>query len=126
MRNLSSLTSAQLKHAAELQEQIETISQQLAGIFNGNDSEIAPVVEPAAEPVKTRKKNKFTAAGLARLRAAQKARWAKFKAEKKSGPAAQPEKKTRKKMSAASKAKIAAGAKARWAKVKAEKAAAQA
>ena len=126
MSNLSSLTSAQLKRAAEIQEQIETISQQLAGIFNETGSKIAPVVEPAAEPVKTRKKKKFTAAGLARLRAAQKARWAKVKAKKTTEPTVQPAKKPRKKINAAGRTKIAAGAKARWAKVRDEKAAAQA
>lgn len=71
-----------------------------------------------AEP---KKKGKFSAAGLARLRAAQKARWAKIKLAK-GGQEAKPEKQSRRKMSAAGRAKIAAGARARWAKVRAEKA----
>lgn len=126
MSNLSSLTSAQLRRAAELQEQIEALNGQLAGILSGNGSaealETASV--PGTEPVKTRKKYKLSTAGRAKKVAAQKARWAKVKAPAETGfkTEAEPVKK-RKKMSAASKAKIAAAAKPRWAKVRAEKAA---
>jgi len=109
---LSSLTSAQLKRAAELKEQLETLTAELDGLL-GNG-----VVTLLAEPVK---KGKFSAAGLARLRAAQKARWAKIKGAK-GTTEAKPEKKARRKMSAAGRAKIAAGARARWAKVRADKA----
>jgi hypothetical protein len=129
MSNLSSLTSAQLRRAAEIQEQIEALNGQLAGILNGNGAGEAPETDslPVSEPTKTRKKYKLSAEGRAKKIAAQKARWAKAKApaEPISTPEAEPLEK-RKKMSAASKAKIAAAAKARWAKVKAEKAAAQA
>jgi len=112
MSNLSSLTSAQLKRAAELKEQLETITAELSALLaNGDTTE---VVEPV-------KKGKFSAAGLARLRAAQKARWAKIKSAK-GGKETKPEKKARRKMSAAGRAKIAAGARARWAKVRAAKA----
>jgi hypothetical protein len=112
MSNLSLLTSAQFKRAAELKEQLEALTIELAALLgNGVAAEVA-------EPVK---KGKFSAAGLARLRAAQKARWAKIKADK-GGEEAQPETKKRRKMSAAGRAKIAAGARARWAKVRAAKA----
>ena len=56
----------------------------------------------------------MSAAGRARIIAAQKARWAKVKAGK---PA--PKAKGKRKMSAAARAKIAAAARARWAKAKA-------
>jgi len=113
MSNLSLLTSAQLKRAAELKEQLETLTAELAGLLGNGDA--TAVAEPA-------KKGKFSAAGLARLRAAQKARWAKIK-EAKGSKEAKPEKKARRKMSAAGRARIAAGARARWAKVHAAKAA---
>lgn len=118
----NNLTAAQLRHAAELKEKIEVLQTQLDVILGGN-SLPASAETPESESSKpARKKYKYSAAGLARLRVAQKARWAKIKAGKpvkleKLG------KKPRKKMSAASRAAIAAGAKARWAKAKAEKAA---
>jgi len=68
----------------------------------------------------------MSAAGKARIVAAQKARWAKIKAAKPEAKAvtaikvAQPAKK-KFTMSAAAKAKISAAAKARWAKIKAAK-----
>jgi hypothetical protein len=58
----------------------------------------------------------MSAAGRARIRAAQKARWAKVK--KASKPAEMPKKK-KFTMSAAAKAAIGKAAKARWAKLKA-------
>ena len=59
----------------------------------------------------------MSAAGRARIVAAQKARWAKVKG-KKSPP--KTVKKAKRKMSAAARAKISAVAKKRWAKAKAE------
>ena len=112
MSNLSSLTSAQLKRAAEIKEKLETLTLELNGLLGNGE---AVVVAGAAVPAR---KSKFSAAGLARLRAAQKARWAKFKLAK----GDKPEKKARRKMSAAGRAKIAAGARARWARVHAAQA----
>ncbi len=59
----------------------------------------------------------MSAAGRARIIAAQKARWAKVNAAK--GPATSSPKTKKRKMSAAAKAKIAAAARARWARAKA-------
>jgi len=126
MSNFSSLTSAQLRRAADLQEQIEALNGQLAGVLAGNGSTRAPETSPVpvSEPVKTRKKYKLSAAGRAKKVAAQKARWAKAKASAEPSDKTEVEPvKKRKKMSAASKAKIAAAAKARWARVRAGKAA---
>jgi len=63
----------------------------------------------------------MSAAGKARIAAAQKARWAKIKAEKPAVKAVVAVKPAKKKftMSAAAKAKLSALAKARWAKIKA-------
>jgi hypothetical protein len=124
MSNFSTLSAAQLRRAADIQEQIEALNGQLATILAGNGE--ATALETATltgqAPIKTRKKYKLSAAGRAKKVAAQKARWAKAKtiAEPSTKHEAAPLKR-RKKMSAASKAKIAAAAKARWAKVKAAK-----
>jgi len=126
MSNLSTLTSAQLRRAAEILEQIEALNGQLATIVDGTGAPTAQEIAPAAghEPTKIRKKYKLSAEGRAKKIAAQKARWEKAKAPTKTEKVAEAEPvKKRKKMSASSKAKIAAAAKARWAKVRAEKAA---
>ena len=103
------LTSTQLRKAADLQDQIEKLQTQLAALV-GTASKTAP-----AKPAK--KKGGMSAAGKARIAAAQKARWAKIKAAK-SGSVVKPAKK-KFVMSAAAKAKISAAAKARWAAKKA-------
>jgi hypothetical protein len=104
MSNLISLTTTQLRHAADLKEKIEDMTKELASILGAST--------PA--PAKAPKKGGMSAAGRARVAAAQKARWAKIKGAK---PAAKaPDKKRT--MSAAAKAKLSAAAKARWAKIK--------
>jgi hypothetical protein len=63
-------------------------------------------------------KNKISAVGRARIAAAQRARWAKVRANggQKQNVSSMPK---RKRMSAAARKKIAAAQRARWAKVKA-------
>lgn len=73
MTNLTSLTSAQLKRAADLKDKIAKLEKELASILGAS----APAVSSSP------KKRKISAAGLARIKAAQKARWAKIKAAKK-------------------------------------------
>jgi hypothetical protein len=102
---LSSLTAIQLRRAVGLKEQIDALNKELASILGA----------PAPVSAKPPKKRKMSAAGRAKIAAAQKARWAKVKRAKSVAKA--PAKK--RKMSAAAKAKISAAAKARWAKVKA-------
>jgi hypothetical protein len=80
----------------------------LAGI-NGSSSD-GTVVSTA--------KARFTAASRAKMAAAQKARWAKFRASKNQTPTAKP---TRV-MSASARRKIAKAQRARWAKFRAKKA----
>ena len=100
MSNLLTLTSAQLRQAARLKDQIATLEKKLAAIA-GSPANQAPAV----------KREGMSAAGRARIAAAQRARWAKVK---KTSP---PKRKST--MSAAGRARIAAAQKARWAKVKA-------
>lgn len=118
--SLLNLTAQQLRKAANLKDQIAALEKQLSAITG---SQAAPV--QAAKPAK----KGMSAAGRAKIVAAQKARWAKVKAAK-TKPAvkavvkvvAKPAAKLAKKkfvMSAAAKAKISAAAKARWAAKKA-------
>ena len=104
MTNLLSLTSAQLKHAAAIKDKISALEKELTAILGSSST-------PAPTP---KMKSKMSAAGRAKIAAAQKARWAKVKK-----PAAKPVLKKKSTMSAAGRAKISAAAKARWAKVKA-------
>ena len=98
-------TPKQLRKAANIQEKIQLLQDELNSILGGS-SETASIKAP-------RKRRKVSAAGRARMRAAQIARWAKIK-----GTA--PKKKKKKgKMSAKGLANIRAAQKARWAKVKA-------
>ena len=101
MSNLLTLTSSQLKRAADLKDKISKLEKDLASLLG------APKTSGP-----TPKQKGMSAAGRAKIAAAQKARWAKV-------TGAKPAKK-KAKMSAAGRARIAAAAKARWAKAKAE------
>lgn len=70
MSNLTSLTSAQLKRAAKIKDKIDALEKELASILGGKVSA-------------KQKKSGMSAAGRARVAAAQRARWAKVKAAKK-------------------------------------------
>jgi len=119
------LTSLQLRQAADFKDKIAALEAELAALFEGKAP--APSEAPAAievvqtpDPVEAAEPGtrKFSAAHIAKIRAAQKLRWAKHNAGK-----TQPAPKAAKKggMSAAGKARIAAAQKLRWAKVKAGK-----
>jgi hypothetical protein len=107
--SLLNLSVQTLRKAADLKEKIAGLEKQLAQILGSS-------TKPAATKA-PKKKGGMSAAGRAKIRAAQKLRWSKVKAAKPSAKA-KPAKK-RRAMSAAAKAKISAAAKARWAKVKA-------
>lgn len=134
-------TPAQLRKAADIQEKIQALQEELNSILGGEVSTAEPTEAP-------KKRKKFSAAARAKMRAAQKARWAAIKGtapttepapKKKSKMSAQglaniragvakrmaaqgktsAAKPAKKKFSAAAKAALSAAAKARWAKVKA-------
>ena len=112
--NITNVTPTQLRQAADLQEKIVQLQSELAAVL-GNEVEAVPVAKPA-------KKVGMSAAGRARIAAAQKARWAKRRgASATPAPAKTAAKAPRKKrtMSPEARAKIAAAQKARWAKRKA-------
>jgi hypothetical protein len=104
---MTHLSASQLRRAADIKDKIESLQKELAGLLGSS-------TDGAAAP---RKRRKMSAAGRARIAAAQKARWAKVNGRK---SAAKPGKKARRKMSAAGRAKIAAAARARWKKAKAQ------
>jgi hypothetical protein len=72
--NLSHLSPAQLRRAASIIEKIEKLEKKLNHLHG------VKAAAPASKP--GRKRTKFSAAGIARIRAAQKARWAKIHATK--------------------------------------------
>jgi hypothetical protein len=102
------LTPSQLRRAAQVKEQIAELQNELIKLSG-------TVLTKTVTLVKTARK-KMSAAGIEKIRAAQKARWAKIKRTK---SAAAPARKIKRTMSASAKAKISAAAKARWAKIKA-------
>ena len=108
MNSITNLTSKQLRQAASIKDKIESLEKRIGKLL-GSPSK--PVAE--AEP---KRRRKMSAAGRARIAAAQKARWAKIRGTK---PSAKPVKKAKRTMSAAARAKISASAKKRWAKAKA-------
>lgn len=103
MREIIGLSSRQLRRIADLKEKIDSLQLEL--------TRLAGEAAPARG-----KKSGMSAAGRARIAAAQKARWAKFHTATKPAKAGSRSKRS---MSAAARAKIAAAARARWAKAKA-------
>src|ERR1039457_3295693 len=93
------LTPAQLRKAADIQEKIQSLQEELGQILGGEVSTLAQTIE-------TPKKRKVSAAGKARMRAAQIARWAKIKG---TAPEAEPAPEPKRKMSAQGLANIRPG-----------------
>jgi hypothetical protein len=108
--SLLNLSVQTLRKAADLKEKIAGLEKQLAAIL-GSSTKTAAAKAP-------KKKGGMSAAGKAKIAAAQKLRWSKIKAAKPAVKAAKPAKKKRT-MSAAARAKISVMAKARWKKAKA-------
>ena len=130
------ITPTQLRKAADIQERIQSLQEELGQLLGGSVHSMPQSKHPGS---------KFSAAARAKMRAAQKARWAKIKGTAPSPPAPEPKRKmsaqglaniragVAKRMaakgkavqkpkiqrSAAWRAAVSAAAKARWAKVKA-------
>ena len=109
MNLITGLSPKALRKAADLQEKLLLLQEELGQLLGGG------VSAPAQTTETPKKKWKFSAASRAKMRAAQKARWAKIKGTTSS---ATPEQKPKRKMSAAGRAAISAAAKARWAKAR--------
>ena len=106
MRSLTSLSAQQLRRAADIQERIETLTDELSDLLGAT---------PDAPNGRKRGGNRLSAAGRAALVRAAKARWAKAKGRRNASP-----RKGRRRMNAAAKARLAELARARWKKAKAE------
>ena len=107
MTSIIALTPQQLRRAADIKDQLASLQLQLSRILGSS--------APSANGTPAGKKRKMSAAGRARIVAAQKARWAKQKGAK-SGKTAVKRKRN---MSAATRKHLAQLAKARWAKARA-------
>jgi hypothetical protein len=75
MNSIINLSAQQLRRAAAIKEQIQSLENELGRIFGSSTKPVA-VVAP-------KKRRKMSAVGRARIAAAAKARWAKVKAAKK-------------------------------------------
>jgi len=138
------ITPTQLRKAADIQERIQSLQEELGQILGGE-------VPTPAQTIEAPKERKFSAYIRAKMRKAQQARWTKIKgtapeakpantpkkrklsaqghaniragvaksmAAQGKALAAKPVKRARKKISAAGLANIRAAQKARWAKAK--------
>ena len=103
------LSPRQLRRAADIKERIDSLRDELARLL-GTPAQTGDGAIP-------RKKRRMSRAARAKIRAAQRARWAEIKA---AGKAAGPTRRRKRKMSAAAKAKLSAIAKARWRKARAK------
>ncbi len=72
--NMTHLTAKELRRAADIKDKIESLQNELSRLLRG-------VVRKGATPV--RKRRKMSAAAKAKIAAAARVRWAKWKAEKK-------------------------------------------
>jgi hypothetical protein len=112
--DITNLSPAQLRKAADLKERIDSLTSELASILGGKSS-----LNPQPLPPKSSGRQ-MSAAGRARIAAAARARWARARAAKGGiATSKSPAKSRRRTLSPAARAKIAAAAKARWAKAKA-------
>jgi hypothetical protein len=110
MSNLLSLTSSQLKRAADVKDRISALEKELTSILGSSST---------PSPAAPKGKFKMSAAARAKIAAAQRARWAKVKGKKPVAKAAAKAPAKKRRLSAAAKARLSALAKARWAKAKA-------
>ena len=99
---MNDLSSQQLGRAADLKDQIDALEAELSSLLGGS------------QPTTNRRRG-MSAAGRARIAAAAKARWDRWRAGRNGGTTRRP----RRQMSAAAKVRLAAVARARWRKAKA-------
>ncbi len=118
MATLHELSTAQLRQALQLREQIEVLQRKLGALL-GDERSTAAATAKTKKPVgRAAGKRTMSAEGRAKIAEAQKARWAKTKETSdapvaKNGSAKAPKKKGA--ITPAGRAKLAAVMKARWA-----------
>jgi hypothetical protein len=74
MKTIAALSAQQLRKAADIKDKIQSLENKLNRILGASN------LVPAG--VGPKKKRKMSAAGRAKIAAAQKARWAKIKAKR--------------------------------------------
>lgn len=107
MDTLTNLTPQQLRQAADLQERILGLQQELTHLLGGSAGRMSRGHAG---------KRRLSAQGLANIRAGAQKRWAKFHNRKGAAATASPA--GGRKMSAAGRARISERLKARWAAAK--------
>ena len=122
--NITQLTPQQLRDAADLQEKILGLRDELNQIFGGEVP--APDATEAPRPVENgrRKRRQLSPEGRARIAAAQRARWAAKRGEAvpETAPAADEAKaKKRRNISEAGRKAMSLAGKRRWKKVRTAK-----
>jgi len=124
--SITTLSAQQLRQAADLQEKIETLQNELDVILGGEEAPTPAATEAPTtpgvfeEPTKGRKRRKkLSAQGIANIRAGVAKRMAKKGAKANAANVEEAVEKPKRKISAAGRAAMAAAAKARWAKAKA-------
>jgi hypothetical protein len=110
MNPITSLTPQQLRRAADIKEEIQSLEKQLNQLLG------APA-EFLVEAAPRKKRRRLSAQAIANIRAGARRRWGKVPAANR--PVG-PRSKGKRKMSAAQKARLSAIAKARWKKVRAQ------
>jgi hypothetical protein len=123
--NITTLTPQQLRNAADLQEQIDALQNELNELLGGEVSappQVATEVPARPSNGRRKKRKKVSAEGRANIAAAARARWAAKRMGKRSAMAAaepeQPVEKPKRKRSAAWSKALSDAMKKRWAKVR--------
>jgi hypothetical protein len=101
MNSIANLSAQQLRRAAAIKDQLDSLNGELNRLLGASNDRMAPA--------RTRT---MSASARRKIAVAQKARWARVKTKN-------SDQKPKRKMSAAGRKKIAAAAKLRWAKAKA-------
>lgn len=116
--NIHSISTAVLKEAVEIREQIEELEQRLSRLLGG----ATPDTEPLDQPTRTRRKRRLSPEGRARIAEAVRARWARQKGLSLGSSVETPsdsQPRRRRRLSPEGRARIAAASRARWARQKA-------
>ncbi len=117
--NIGNLTPQQLRAAADLQERIDGLQNELNELLGGETPTPAPAAVEAPQGPKNgrrKKRKKLSAEGRANIAAAQRARWAARRGEAPATEAEKPKKKRN--ISAAGRRAMSLAGKRRWAKVR--------
>src|SRR5437868_13706101 len=111
---MSTPSIAELQRAIQISEQIQKLEAELKSLLDGGWASSGKTAGDVVAAKGRKKKGGMSAAGRAKIAAAQKARWAKVRGEKTESVATEPKaKKKKRKMSAEGRARIIAADKAR-------------